>query len=104
MLAEGKKAVKAVISGKVQGVWFRDWTVQEAQKRHLDGWVRNRTEGTVEAMFVGDEADVDDMLHACESGPAAARVDRVDVRAAIGIVAKGFVRKPTVDLGESRNQ
>ena len=47
------KAVNAVISGKVQGVWYRAWTVEQARKRGLAGWVRNRNDGTVEAVFAG---------------------------------------------------
>ena len=71
------KQVRVVISGRVQGVWFRGWTIQEASARGLDGWVRNRRDGTVEAVFAGEEAVVDDMVAACRRGPPAARV--VDV-------------------------
>ena len=51
-----RKIVHVLISGTVQGVWFRAWTVQEAQKRGLDGWVRNRRDGDVEAVFAGPAA------------------------------------------------
>ena len=73
------KAVNAVISGKVQGVWFRAWTVQQAQKRGLAGWVRNRNDGTVEALFAGPADKVDDMLQACRQGPPLAKVAGVAV-------------------------
>jgi acylphosphatase len=73
------KAVNAVISGKVQGVWFRAWTIQQAQKRGLAGWVRNRNDGSVEALFAGPADKVDDMLQACRQGPPLAKVAGVAV-------------------------
>ena len=48
--------VRVVISGRVQGVWYRGWTVDEARARGLDGWVRNRRDGSVEAVFQGPAA------------------------------------------------
>lgn len=66
-----------VIEGRVQGVFFRTWTVHEAEGRNLRGWVRNRLDGTVEALFSGTEADVNDMIEACRQGPPAARIDNV---------------------------
>lgn len=73
------KAVHATITGRVQGVFYRAWTETEAKKRQLRGWVRNRRDGSVEALFAGDGADVDDMLEACRDGPAAARVKDIKV-------------------------
>lgn len=73
------KSVHVRIEGRVQGVWYRGWTVQQAERRGLAGWVRNRRDGTVEAVFSGAAAMVDDMLRACRDGPPAARV--TDVRA-----------------------
>ena len=54
-----------IISGRVQGVWFRGWTKQQASSLGLTGWVRNRRDGTVEAIFQGDAADIDAMVKAC---------------------------------------
>ena len=71
------KSVRAVISGRVQGVWYRAWTEKEATERGLSGWVRNCSDGTVEAVFSGTEADVDAMLVACRTGPRLARVEGV---------------------------
>ena len=65
------------ISGRVQGVGFRAWAEQEATARDLHGWVRNRRDGTVEALFVGDEASVADMIGACWQGPRLAVVSDV---------------------------
>lgn len=69
--------VRVVIHGRVQGVWFRGWTVDEARARGLDGWVRNRRDGTVEAVFAGEAQAVEGMLAACREGPPAARVTEV---------------------------
>ena len=71
--------VLATIEGRVQGVSYRYWTRAEALRRGLRGWVRNRPDGTVEAVFSGDTGDVEAMLAACRRGPPAARV--TDVRA-----------------------
>lgn len=90
------KRVRVVIEGRVQGVWFRGWTVDEANKRGLDGWVRNRRDGTVEAVFAGDDAVVDDMVKACWQGPPAAHVQNVTVHDAPEAVAPGFDQAATV--------
>ncbi|HYC05731.1 MAG TPA: acylphosphatase [Azospirillaceae bacterium] len=74
MPSADRKAVRATISGKVQGVWYRGWTVARATELGLDGWVRNRADGTVEALFAGPVTHVDAMLRACEEGPPASRV------------------------------
>jgi acylphosphatase len=70
-------AVHVRTQGLVQGVWFRNWTVEEATKRKLRGWVRNRNDGSVEAVFVGDEPEVRDMVAACRRGPPKAQVNKV---------------------------
>lgn len=89
-------AVRARIHGKVQGVGYRAWTVREATSLQLDGWVRNRIDGTVEALFVGDEQNVKAMLDRCLKGPLLARVKHVETEPAQGITEKGFQQKPTV--------
>lgn len=66
--------VRVVIEGRVQGVGFRWWIEQWANSRGLDGWVRNRREGTVEALFHGPAEVVRHMVDACREGPASARV------------------------------
>jgi len=71
------KRVRVVISGRVQGVWFRGWAREEARRRGLDGWVMNRRDGAVEAVFQGEDHQVDDMLHACWQGPPHAVVAEV---------------------------
>ena len=83
-------AVHVVISGRVQGVWFRGWTIQEATARGLAGWVRNRRDGTVEAVFAGDAAAVDAMIDACRRGPPMARVTDLERAPYDGDVGGGF--------------
>ncbi len=73
------KRVRVVITGRVQGVWFRGWTREEARRRGLDGWVMNRRDGAVEAVFQGDDDQVDDMLEACWTGPPHAAVAEVEL-------------------------
>lgn len=87
------KAVNVTVSGKVQGVWYRAWTVEEARSRGLVGWVRNRNDGTVEAVFAGPAGQVDDMVEACRRGPKHARV------AGVAVAPAGF---PSVDGFEQR--
>ena len=75
-------AVEAVIRGRVQGVFFRGWTKEQAVRLGVSGWVRNNPDGTVSALLVGARAAVDEMLEACREGPLAARVDEVETRPA----------------------
>jgi len=69
-----------VVRGRVQGVGYRAFVEHEAQRRELDGWVRNRRDGTVEAVFAGDVNAVEDTIAACRQGSHAARVDGVEIR------------------------
>jgi acylphosphatase len=71
-----------VVRGRVQGVGYRAFVEDEAARRGLSGWVRNRRDGTVEAVFSGLPAAVDGMVDACRRGPYGARIDEVDQREA----------------------
>lgn len=93
---DGRKAERVRIFGRVQGVWYRGWTVAEATRHGLSGWVRNRRDGSVEALFVGPPARVDQMISACFSGPPAARVDAVERTADQSVAAYGFIQRSTV--------
>ena len=73
------KTVHVRITGRVQGVWFRAWTMETAKSLSLSGWVRNRRDGSVEAVFSGPEKNVDEMLIRCRQGPPLARVDTLDM-------------------------
>lgn len=74
---DGTLAIRVRITGQVQGVWFRAWTVENALSLGLRGWVRNRHDGSVEALFVGRAEDVARMIERCHIGPPAARVAAV---------------------------
>ena len=95
-LPEGWKTVRLVIRGRVQGVSYRYWTVNEAIGLGLDGWVRNRRDGSVEALVCGPDAVVTTMIEACRRGPRAARVQSVDVVPMEGRAERGFRQLPTV--------
>jgi acylphosphatase len=69
-----------VIRGRVQGVGYRAWAEYTALDHDLEGWVRNRRDGSVEAVFAGSPEAVVQMIEACRRGPPGARVDTVDVR------------------------
>jgi acylphosphatase len=70
---------RVVAHGRVQGVFFRDSTRQEAERRGVAGWVRNTPEGTVEAVFEGDPDMVEALVWFMRDGPESADVSRVDV-------------------------
>ena len=86
---------KLRIHGRVQGVWYRGWTVDEAERRGLRGWVRNRRDGSVEALLCGPEPIVDDMIEALWEGPPSARVESVLPSPAESFTGRGFVTLPT---------
>jgi acylphosphatase len=69
-----------MISGRVQGVGYRNWAEREAIARGLHGWVRNRTNGDVEAVFKGPKEAIDGMCKACWQGPSAAKVKSVSFK------------------------
>jgi acylphosphatase len=68
---------QVTIKGRVQGVGYRAWVEHQAIARGLEGWVRNRRDGSVEALFAGPEDVVADMIASCERGSFSARVDKV---------------------------
>jgi acylphosphatase len=76
---EKQVRVHAIISGRVQGVFFRAETQRAAERFGVFGWVRNKRDGTVEAVFEGRQQDVDAVLNWCREGPRMSRVDKVDV-------------------------
>jgi acylphosphatase len=90
------KTLRLFISGRVQGVWYRDWMVGEATGRAVTGWVRNRTDGRVEAMVHGPAEAVDSLVEACRRGPERARVEGIDAVADSAPAEAGFRRLPSV--------
>ena len=89
------KTVRVVIEGRVHGVWFRGWTIEQAAARGLAGWVRNLSNGSVEALFHGPAVTVDDMVAACRFGPPGAAVARVSVEPSVETVGHDFHQRPT---------
>lgn len=94
-MAPARKTVTVRIEGRVQGVYYRAWTEQMAHRLDLDGWVRNRRDGTVEAVFSGQALQVDEMLRRCADGPPDARVTKVVVTDEGGEPPSGFQVLPT---------
>lgn len=88
-------AQRLVITGRVQGVGFRAWTCREARRRFLRGWVRNRADGSVEALFIGEAGALEAMAEACWRGPALAEVDGVARHPAEDDGSAGFGERPT---------
>lgn len=89
------RSVRVVIEGRVQGVFYREWTRQTAQSLGLSGWVRNRHDGSVEAVFAGADDAVARMLEQCGEGPPAANVEEVRIVREDEAAEAGFAVLPT---------
>jgi acylphosphatase len=89
------RTVRVVVTGMVQGVGFRAWTEEQALTLGLDGWVRNRRDGSVEAIVAGADEGVDALLDILLRGPAGSRVETVTASDSAEVVAKGFRILPT---------
>jgi acylphosphatase len=79
-----------VVRGTVQGVFFRNTCQREARRRQVRGWVTNRADGSVEAVFEGEPAEVEAMVEWSRSGPPRARVQNIDVRDEDPVGESGF--------------
>ena len=88
--------IRIRLFGRVQGVFFRNWTIDEARARDIRGWVRNRSDGSVEILAFGEEEALAAFVVRCHQGPRAAEVERVEVEAAEGEPPVGFTRERTV--------
>jgi acylphosphatase len=82
--------VRVVVSGRVQGVWFRESCREQAVALGVAGWVRNRADGTVEGVFEGPAAAVERLVTWCRTGPPRARVDGVTTAPEQPVDAVGF--------------
>jgi acylphosphatase len=89
-------AKRLVVRGLVQGVGYRAWMAHRAQKLGLDGWVRNRSDGSVEALLAGDTAAVEELLRLCRRGPRLAEVLSIEEEFADPPDLPGFRQLPTV--------
>jgi acylphosphatase len=90
-----QRSVHVTITGLVQGVGFRLFVEREAERRGLAGWVRNRRDGSVEAVVSGDDAKVAAMLDACRRGPPVGQVENVAVEEYLGPMLTRFTVLPT---------
>ncbi|WP_375186785.1 acylphosphatase [Sphingobium yanoikuyae] len=84
-----------MILGRVQGVFYRNWTVETASSLGLAGWVRNRMDGSVEALVQGEADMVDRFVTLTQDGPPAAKVARIEAANAPVEALNGFEKKPT---------
>ena len=75
-----KKKLHLIISGKVQGVFFRDSTTSKAKEFGVNGWVKNNSDGTVEALYEGEEENLKQLLEFCKKGPEMANVEKVEIK------------------------
>jgi acylphosphatase len=91
-----RKAVSLRITGRVQGVGYRAWLAGQAEAAGLDGWVRNRRDGSVEALLSGPAEAVDRVAAACRHGPGMALVDRIQAVEAESPDHPGFAQGPTL--------
>ncbi len=82
--SRNRRTLHLVIHGRVQGVFFRDSMRREAQYLAISGWVRNRSDGTVEAVVQGEPGAVEAMLRWAQRGPELAQVERVEAEQAVG--------------------
>ncbi|XP_041026511.1 acylphosphatase-like [Juglans microcarpa x Juglans regia] len=89
------RTVRVVVKGRVQGVFYRNWTVENAVQLGLKGWVRNKRDGSVEALFSGNPDTVQEMEQRCRRGPPDAMVTGLQVFPTSDDPGSGFERKRT---------
>ncbi len=92
-----ERAIRVIIKGRVQGVGFRAFLEHEAFRHHIAGWVRNRRDGTVEAVFIGESEGISAMIAECRHGPALADVRDVLVTDYAGPALSRFTTLPTTE-------
>ena len=91
-----RQSIRVIISGRVQGVGYRAWVIATASQQGLRGWVRNRSDGSVEAVFHGEESKIFAMIEACKEGPPASRVNSIESFTYKDEISEGpFAAKPT---------
>jgi acylphosphatase len=89
-------ALRVHVHGFVQGVGFRDFLVMAAEQQKLDGWVRNRSDGSVEALVCGPTKAVEIFVTNATKGPQGAKVSAVDLHNSEPPAEKGFIRRPSL--------
>jgi len=89
-------SMRVHVHGFVQGIGFRDFLVMAAQQQNLDGWVRNRSDGSVEALVSGPTKAVEIFVTNATRGPQGAKVSAVDLHNSEPPAEKGFIRRPSL--------
>ena len=95
-MTEDITSLKVHVHGFVQGVGFRDFLMMAAQQNQLDGWVRNRSDGSVEALVSGATKSVEAFVSSATKGPQGAKISAVDLHNSEPPTDKGFVRRPSL--------
>jgi len=90
------RSVRLRITGRVQGVGYRAWAIETARRLGLRGWVRNRSDGSVEALVIGADDALAAMIAACREGPRAAKITEIAVGDAADDGSEGFTPRATV--------
>jgi acylphosphatase len=90
-----RRVIRLIIRGRVQGVGYRWWATGEARRLGLDGWVRNRRDGSVELLAIGAEAAIEEIIATCRRGPTAAAVTAVEYADAKDDGSVGFIERST---------
>jgi acylphosphatase len=90
-----RQAVRIVVQGRVQGVGYRWWAMGEARRLGIEGWVRNRIDGSVELLAIGSAPAIGRLVEACRRGPRAAVVSAVGTADAADDGSSGFEELPT---------
>ena len=90
------RSARLRITGRVQAVGYRAWAIEAAERLGLRGWVRNRADGSVEALLIGEEDAVAAMIESCREGPFAARVTGITVSDVEDDGSAGFTPRPTL--------
>lgn len=96
MSAPETTTLRLRIEGNVQAVGYRYFAIEEARRLGVDGWVRNRSDGTVEALVSGATEAVEEFVSVCMRGPSGARVSNIDMHKADAPAERGFHRRPSV--------
>ncbi|GAA4777303.1 acylphosphatase [Stakelama sediminis] len=87
---------RITVTGRVQGVFFRNWTVQAARELEITGWVRNRRDGSVEILATAAEEKLNDLIQKCRTGPPRSQVESVKYEDVVCERFDMFSRRPTV--------
>ncbi|MEI9929907.1 MAG: acylphosphatase [Rhizomicrobium sp.] len=95
-MSEDLTSVRLRVEGYVQAVGYRNFILQEAARLNLDGWVRNRSDGTVEILASGDTKNIEALVAASMRGPAGSKIKNVEIHDAEPPVEKGFNRRPSL--------